>query len=138
MSDQVRTEKKEIEAFGSSEERSAAKSWSNNDAPRLPWWVELLFVQIGLPDNWLRIFLKKKKQTIITIQSNKKAIGQYFFILIIMAYFYPITRQARIHNSCVQNSNEYVVRKLTPGTISDEKGLKAWTHRFCNGGNIKL
>jgi len=27
----------------------------------LPWWVELLFVQIGLPDNLLIKILKSKK-----------------------------------------------------------------------------
>ena len=27
----------------------------------LPWWVELLFVQIGLPDKWLVYFLKTNK-----------------------------------------------------------------------------
>ena len=34
----------------------------NNDKS-LPWWVELLFVQIGLPDKWLIKILKSKKAT---------------------------------------------------------------------------
>ncbi len=29
----------------------------------LPWWVELLFVQIGLPDNILIKILKAKKKS---------------------------------------------------------------------------
>ena len=36
-----------------------ASSNSNNKKEKsLPWWVELLFVQIGLPDKWLIKILK--------------------------------------------------------------------------------
>ena len=41
---------------------------NNSDNPRkkkdkdLPWWVELLFVQIGLPDKLLIRILKAKKK----------------------------------------------------------------------------
>ena len=36
-----------------------SKKKNNKD---LPWWVELLFVQIGLPDKLLIKILKAKKQ----------------------------------------------------------------------------
>ena len=38
----------------------------------LPWWVELLFVQIGLPDNLLVKILKAKKTSKEFIKNNKK------------------------------------------------------------------
>ena len=41
----------------------------------LPWWVEVLFVQIGLPDSMLRYFLKKRKKAKQLIVSNKKNIS---------------------------------------------------------------
>ena len=39
------------------------KSNSDKNQTKLPWWVELLFVQIGLPDSWLSKYLKKKKRS---------------------------------------------------------------------------
>ena len=40
-----------------------ASTDSNNKKDKsLPWWVELLFVQIGLPDKWLIKVLKSKKK----------------------------------------------------------------------------
>ena len=42
----------------------------------LPWWVEVLFVQIGLPDSLLRGFLKKRKRIRQFTSENKKNIGR--------------------------------------------------------------
>ena len=46
--------------FEERKKRNPAKS-SQINQKRLPWWVELLFVQIGLPDKWLIKILKTKK-----------------------------------------------------------------------------
>ena len=35
----------------------------NNNNKKLPWWVELLFVQIGLPDKILIKILKAQKES---------------------------------------------------------------------------
>jgi len=40
----------------------------------LPWWVELLFVQIGLPDKLLIKILKAKKNTKELIKNEKKSL----------------------------------------------------------------
>ena len=40
----------------------------------LPWWVELLFVQIGLPDKLLIKILKAKKTSKEFIKNEKKSI----------------------------------------------------------------
>ena len=50
------------------------KSKSDKNQSKLPWWVELLFVQIGLPDSWLSKYLKKKKEAANFIDENKKNI----------------------------------------------------------------
>ena len=46
------------------------KSKSDKNQSKLPWWVELLFVQIGLPDSWLSKYLKKKKKAADFIHEN--------------------------------------------------------------------
>ena len=43
----------------------ASRSSHNPKDKNLPWWVELLFVQIGLPDKWLIKILKAKKSKLI-------------------------------------------------------------------------
>ena len=40
----------------------------------LPWWVELLFVQIGLPDKLLIKILKAKKTSKEFFKTEKKSI----------------------------------------------------------------
>ena len=45
----------------------------------LPWWVELLFVQIGLPDKLLIKLLKAKKKSKELMKSDKKSILTIFF-----------------------------------------------------------
>ena len=50
------------------------KSNSDKNQSKLPWWVELLFVQIGLPDGWLRVFLKKRKALRVFIVDNKEKV----------------------------------------------------------------
>jgi len=46
-----------------------SKKKKNKD---LPWWVELLFVQIGLPDKFLIKILKTKKTAKELIKNEKK------------------------------------------------------------------
>ncbi len=47
------------------------KSNSDKNQTKLPWWVELLFVQVGLPDRWLSKYLKKRKEALTFIDTNK-------------------------------------------------------------------
>ena len=44
----------------------------------LPWWVELLFVQIGLPDKLLIKILKAKKTSKEFIKNEKKINNNIF------------------------------------------------------------
>ena len=47
------------------------KKKKDND---LPWWVELLFVQVGLPDKLLIKILKAKKTSKEFIKNEKKSL----------------------------------------------------------------
>ena len=45
----------------------------------LPWWVEFLFVQIGLPDKFLIKILNAKKKSKELIKNDKKAWLTFLF-----------------------------------------------------------
>ena len=47
----------------------------------LPWWVELLFVQIGLPDKFLVRILKTKKSAKELVKKDKKTLITFLFIV---------------------------------------------------------
>ena len=55
----------------------------------LPWWVELLFVQIGLPDKLLIKILKTKKKAKDLLSNDKKSVVTVLFLIITFSYFYP-------------------------------------------------
>ena len=49
----------------------ASTNSNKKDEKSLPWWVELLFVQIGLPDKWLIKVLKSKKNFTDLLKNQK-------------------------------------------------------------------
>ena len=106
---------------------------SNPNKP-LPMWVEVLFIQIGLPDKWLRSFLKTRRRGRIMIKENKNAIGFTTIILITLTYFYPIIKHSKIHNECVDNSNEYIRSKIGAKELLSNKEITVVATNFCNGG----
>ena len=61
----------------------------------LPWWVELLFVQIGLPDKLLIKILKAKKTSKEFIKNENKSIIIFLFVITTLAYFYPVIKHAK-------------------------------------------
>ena len=66
----------------------------------LPWWVELLFVQIGLPDKLLVKILKAKKQSKEFIKNDKKILITFLFGFISLAYFYPVIKHSKNKLDC--------------------------------------
>ena len=62
-----------------SKKLKASRSSNNTKDNNLPWWVELLFVQIGLPDKWLIKVLKSKKKYTEMLKNEKKLIIIFFF-----------------------------------------------------------
>ena len=74
-----------------------ASTNSNNKKDKsLPWWVELLFVQIGLPDKWLIKVLKSKKKYTEMLKNEKKLIIIFLFFLAGLTYIYPLIKFADI------------------------------------------
>ena len=54
----------------------------------LPWWVEFLFVQIGLPDNLLIKILKAKKKSRELFKNDKKSLITFLFVIASLIYFF--------------------------------------------------
>ena len=99
----------------------------------LPWWVELLFVQIGLPDKLLIKLLKAKKTSKEFIKNDKKSLIKLLFIISILAYFYPVIRHAKNKLDCESIAKNYIIKnKNTIGFNNRE--LKMLSTNFCYGG----
>ena len=99
----------------------------------LPWWVELLFVQIGLPDKLLLKILKAKKNTKELIKNNKKSLLTFLFIIASLAYFYPIIKYAKNKLDCEAIAENYFIKNKNMDQIN-KRELKMLSTNFCNGG----
>ena len=99
----------------------------------LPWWVELLFVQIGLPDKLLIKILKAKKTSKEFIKNENKSIIIFLFLITILAYFYPVIKHAKNKLDCEAIAKNYIFKnKNTIGIKSRE--IKMLSTNFCYGG----
>ena len=76
----------------------------------LPWWVELLFVQIGLPDQFLIRILKVKKKYKELITNDKKLLMSFLFVIAILAYFYPVVKHAKNKLDCEAIAKNYIIK----------------------------
>jgi len=94
------------------------KKKKDND---LPWWVELLFVQIGLPDKLLVKILKVKKISKEFIKNDKKSLITFLFIFTTLAYFYPVIKHAKNKLDCEAIAKNYIIKNKN--TIKISKGL---------------
>ncbi len=100
---------------------------------RLPWWVELLFVQIGLPDKLLIKILKAKKTSKEFIKNEKNSVITILFVITTLAYFYPVIRHAKNKLDCEAIAKNYIIKnKNTIGFNNRE--LKMLSTNFCYGG----
>jgi len=99
----------------------------------LPWWVELLFVQVGLPDKLLIKILKAKKTSKDFIKNEKKSLITFLFMITTLAYFYPVVKHAKNKLDCENNAKNYIIRNKS--TIEfDHRELKMLSTNFCYGG----
>ena len=99
----------------------------------LPWWVELLFVQIGLPDKLLIKILKAKKTSKEFIKNDKKSLITFLFVITTYAYFYPVIKHANNKLDCEAIAKNYIIKnKNTIGINSRE--IKMLSTNFCHGG----
>ena len=99
----------------------------------LPWWVELLFVQIGLPDKLLIKILKAKKTSKEFIKNDKKSLITILFVITTLAYFYPVIKHAKNKLDCEKIAKNYIIKnKNTIGFNNRE--IKMLSTNFCYGG----
>ena len=99
----------------------------------LPWWVELLFVQIGLPDKLLIKILQAKKKSKELIKNEKKSLLTFCFILATLAYFYPLIKQAKKQLDCEVIAKNYIIKNKNLRGFNNNE-LKMLSTNFCYGG----
>ena len=99
----------------------------------LPWWVELLFVQIGLPDKLLIKILKAKKTSKEFIINEKKLIIIFLFVITTLAYFYPVIKHAKNKLDCEAIAKNYIIKNKNTIGINNRE-IKMISTNFCYGG----
>ena len=119
--------------FEERKKRNPSKS-SQINQKRLPWWVALLFVQIGLPDKWLIKFLKAKKNALDFYKDKKNYIFLIFLFLLTMGYFQPIIKDANSKLKCQKTAYNFI-KEINLLKTENLKRLEMVTVNYCNGGN---
>jgi len=99
----------------------------------LPWWVELLFVQIGLPDKLLIKILKAKKTSKEFIKNENKSIIIFLFVITTLAYFYPVIKHAKNKLDCEALAKNYIIKNKNIIGINNRE-IKMLSTNFCYGG----
>ena len=99
----------------------------------LPWWVELLFVQIGLPDKLLIKMLKAQKTSKAFIKNEKKSIIILLFVITTLAYFYPVIKHAKNKLDCEAIAKNYIIKNKNIIGINNRE-IKMISTNFCYGG----
>ena len=99
----------------------------------LPWWVEFLFVQIGLPDKLLIKILKAKKKSKEFIKNDKKSLVTFLFVITSLTYFYPVIKHAKNKLDCENTAKTYITKNKNILRIN-KKELKMLSTNFCYGG----
>ena len=111
------------------------KSNSDKNQTKLPWWVELLFVQIGLPDLWLSKYLKKKKQAANFIDENKKYIAYSAIFISGILYIYPIVRYTSSSSSCIDRTTKYL-KSNNINRSQKNIDINSLAVGYCHGGSL--
>jgi len=111
------------------------KSNPNKNKTKLPWWVELLFVQIGLPDAWLSKYLRRKKQTYTFIFENKKNIFYFTLLIAGIVYIYPVIRYTSSSASCIDKTTKYL-RSNNINKSLNRMDLNSLAVGYCHGGTL--
>ena len=99
----------------------------------LPWWVELLFVQIGLPDKILIKLLRANKKSKEIIKNEKKTLITFLFVIGTLFYLFPVIKHARNKLDCVAIAKNYIIKNKNIMRIN-KRELKMLSTNFCYGG----
>ena len=103
------------------------------NAKDLPWWVELLFVQIGLPDKLLIKILKTNKKAKELIKNDKKSIITVLLLILSFSYFYPVIKHSKNKLECEAVAKNYIVKNKNIIGIN-KREIKMLSTNFCYGG----
>ena len=115
------------------------KKMNTSELPRkkkdkvLPWWVELLFVQIGLPDKLLIKILKTKSKSKEFIKKDKKPLMIFLLVIGTFAYFYPVVKHAKNKLDCEKIAVNYIIKNKKIIQLNN-RDLKMLSTNFCYGG----
>ena len=124
---EVRKQNYEANKMNSTEE---SKKKINKD---LPWWVELLFVQIGLPDKLLIKILNAKRKSKELIKDDKNILITLLLVIISFSYFYPVVKHAKNKLDCESAAKNYIMKNKNIITLN-KRELKMLSTNFCYGG----
>ena len=100
---------------------------------KLPWWVELLFVQLGLPDKFLIKILNAKRKSKDFIKNDKKSFITFLFLIATLAYFYPVIKHSKNKLDCEAIAKNYIIKNKNTIGINIRE-IKMLSTNFCYGG----
>ncbi len=112
---------------------NTSENYKKKKEKDLPWWVELLFVQIGLPDKLLIKILKAQKTSKDFIKNDKKSLIKFLFIISTLAYFYPVIKHANNKLDCEAIAKNYIIKNKNTIGINNRE-IKMLSTNFCYGG----
>ena len=127
---------KEKEIKGSTNDQTRNRFPSNKvriKDKKLPWWVELLFVQIGLPDKWLIKILKTKKDAKEIYKNDKKMLLALLLFVFSIGYIEPLINYSKTKLKCQRTFKNYIFKSNTIQNLKTSE-LKMMAVNFCNGG----
>ena len=112
---------------------NSSENFKKKKDKNLPWWIELLFVQIGLPDKFLIKILKAKKTAKELIKKEKRFLILFFFFIITLAYFYPVIKHSKNKLDCEAIAQNYIIKNKNIIQLGNRE-LKMLSTNFCYGG----
>ena len=115
------------------ETKKTNTSQNSNKKKDLPWWVELLFIQIGLPDNLLIKILKAKKKSKEFLNKDKKSLITFLLMIFSLLYFYPVIKHAKNKLDCEATAKKYIIKNKKINR-KNKNEIKMLSTNFCYGG----
>ena len=134
MSKKETTNSKEVRKQNyEAQKMNNSENFKKKKDKNLPWWVELLFVQIGLPDKLLIKILKAKKTSNDFIKNDKKSIIIFFSLITTLTYFYPVIKHAENKLDCEAIAKNYIIKNKNIIGINNRE-IRMISTNFCHGG----